>query len=178
MSEARSVFKIFGSLGPGGSVVTFMEKSCRRWFNLAYEIGDPKFHVTAEETRVRELRERFVNEIFEFKSEFNRMTQVSRNPLDPAKAKVQLVKKVHKFQRMIAREERGRLTRERVRYATEKNDIKYNQAVKKLEGLDERIYHNLKEMALNILKPKMEVFTGGMNDAEEDSDEESAKVTD
>lgn len=36
----RTVFKIFGSFGPGGSIVTLMEKVCKSVFNEAYEIGD------------------------------------------------------------------------------------------------------------------------------------------
>ena len=41
MSTGRTVFKIFGSLGPGGSFVTLMEKLCKRAFGEAYELGDP-----------------------------------------------------------------------------------------------------------------------------------------
>lgn len=36
----RSVFKIFGSLGPGGAFVTLTEKIIRRFFNEAYDLGD------------------------------------------------------------------------------------------------------------------------------------------
>jgi hypothetical protein len=38
---SRTVFKIFGSFGPGGSFVTLVEKLCKGLFNEAYELGDP-----------------------------------------------------------------------------------------------------------------------------------------
>lgn len=38
---SRTVFKIAGSFGPGGSIVILMEKLVRRLFNEAYELGDP-----------------------------------------------------------------------------------------------------------------------------------------
>jgi hypothetical protein len=38
----RTVFKICGSFGPGGSFVTLMEKLCKGLFAEAYELGDPK----------------------------------------------------------------------------------------------------------------------------------------
>lgn len=38
---SRTVFKIFGSFGPGGALVILWEKFCRRLYNEAYELGDP-----------------------------------------------------------------------------------------------------------------------------------------
>ncbi len=49
MSEARSVFKIFGSFGPAGSIVTLVEKLCKRYFHDAYEFGDPKYNKSVED---------------------------------------------------------------------------------------------------------------------------------
>lgn len=53
---SRTVFKIFGSLGPAGSLVTIMEKICRRCFNEAYELGDPTAFRTEEEDKIKALR--------------------------------------------------------------------------------------------------------------------------
>ena len=69
---SRTVFKIFSSLGPGGSIVTWMEKLCRRLFPEAYDLGDPTVFKTSEEDQIRELRQEFVNELFNYKSTFER----------------------------------------------------------------------------------------------------------
>ena len=72
--SSRSVFKIFGSFGPGGSVVTLMEKICKSVFNEAYEIGDPTQFKSKEEDELKRVRSEFVNELFGFKGEFDRKT--------------------------------------------------------------------------------------------------------
>jgi hypothetical protein len=37
----RTVFKLAGSFGPGGALVTLIEKICKAFFSEAYEQGDP-----------------------------------------------------------------------------------------------------------------------------------------
>jgi len=69
---SRTVFKIFGSFGPGGSFVTLMEKMCKRIFNEAYELGDPTEFRTDEEDKIKATRQDYVNELFNFKSSFER----------------------------------------------------------------------------------------------------------
>lgn len=64
----RTVFKIFGSLGPAGAFVTMTEKLCRSVFKQAYELGDPAMLVSKEEEEMKVLRSAFVNELFEYKS--------------------------------------------------------------------------------------------------------------
>jgi hypothetical protein len=49
---SRTVFKIFNSFGPAGSLVTFMEKICRRCFNEAYELGDPNVFKSKEDDEI------------------------------------------------------------------------------------------------------------------------------
>lgn len=70
----RTVFKIFGSFGPGGSLVILMEKLCKRLFNDAYELGDPTVFHTPEEDQIKQCRQDFVNELFNFKGSFERMS--------------------------------------------------------------------------------------------------------
>lgn len=53
---SRTVFKIFGSLGPGGSLVILMEKICRRFFNEAYELGDPDQFMALEDKTIQAKR--------------------------------------------------------------------------------------------------------------------------
>ena len=52
----RSVFKLFSSLGPAGSLVSLTEKFCRRFFNEAYELGDPTANQGVEEEHIRNTR--------------------------------------------------------------------------------------------------------------------------
>jgi hypothetical protein len=68
----RTVFKIFGSFGPGGSLVTLMEKFCKGFFAEAYDLGDPQQFHSPEEEEMKRLRQEFVNELFNFKGEFER----------------------------------------------------------------------------------------------------------
>lgn len=72
--STRTVFKIFGSFGPGGSIVVFMEKICKSIFNEAYELGDVTQFKSKEEDDLKKLRNEFVNELFNFKGEFERKT--------------------------------------------------------------------------------------------------------
>mgnify|MGYP001557377521 CR=1 FL=1 len=77
---SRTVFKIFGSLGPGGAFVTLIEKLCKRIFNDAYELGDPTEFRTEEEEKIKQQRQNYINELFNFKSTFERES-TSLNPL-------------------------------------------------------------------------------------------------
>lgn len=69
---SRTVFKIFGSFGPGGTFVCLMEKLCRRLFYEAYELGDPTEFKTPEEEKIKTVRQEYVNELFNFKGSFER----------------------------------------------------------------------------------------------------------
>jgi hypothetical protein len=73
MTTTRTVFKIFGSLGPGGAFVTLTEKFCKYMFNEAYELGDPNQFKSHDEDELKQLRQNFVNDLFNFKGSFERM---------------------------------------------------------------------------------------------------------
>lgn len=45
----RSVFKIFGSFGPGGTFVTLTEKILKRFFHESYDLGDTDVFQAQEE---------------------------------------------------------------------------------------------------------------------------------
>jgi len=70
----RTVFKIFGSFGPGGAIVTFVEKFCKGFFPEAYDLGDPTEFHTDEEDQIKQCRQDFVNDLFNFKGVFERMS--------------------------------------------------------------------------------------------------------
>lgn len=54
-SSSKTVFKIFASFGPAGSIVTMAEKVCRRVFNEAYNLGETTF-TGREESEIKKLR--------------------------------------------------------------------------------------------------------------------------
>lgn len=92
----RTVFKIFGSFGPGGSLVTFMEKICKSVFPEAYDLGDPTVFHTAEEDQIKDCRQEFVNELFNFKGSFERLSS-SLRPENREKAYVELAVILEKY---------------------------------------------------------------------------------
>jgi len=122
---SRTVFKIFGSFGPGGCVVTLTEKLCRRFFNEVYELGDPTEFRTDEEDKIKQARQDYVNELFNFKSKFETYTN-SLNPLVQAKAYIEVSKIIAKYKTLIIKLEKQRLAKERVWYLREENTFKYN----------------------------------------------------
>jgi len=52
----RSVFKIFGSLGPGGTFVTLTEKIIRYVFNDAYDLKNDDEFRASEEVEIAKMR--------------------------------------------------------------------------------------------------------------------------
>lgn len=116
----RTVFKIFGSFGPGGSIVTLMEKVCKGLFNEAYEIGDVSQFKSKEEEELKKLRNEFVNELFNFKGEFERKTSSLKADVR-VEAYVRLGQIFETYKAKTIKLEKQRLARERHFYATEEN---------------------------------------------------------
>ena len=57
----RTVFKLIGSFGPGGSVAILTEKVCRQMFFEAYDMGDPeREQVQESEKKMQEQRAAYV----------------------------------------------------------------------------------------------------------------------
>ena len=52
----RTVFKIFASLGPAGSIPALSEKAFRKLFSAAYDLGDPNVLLSIEESHIKKLR--------------------------------------------------------------------------------------------------------------------------
>jgi hypothetical protein len=70
----RTVFKIFGSIGPAGSILSLFEKLMYVCFYDAYELADPKrTHSKKHVEQAKELREKLVHELFEVHSEIERL---------------------------------------------------------------------------------------------------------
>lgn len=153
----RSVFKIFGSLGPGGTFVTLTEKIIRRFFNEAYDLGDDEEFVAPEESQIAKLRQDFVNELFGMKGAFERKS-TSHNQLVKVRAYADLHKLIEKFKHEIITLEKNRLYKEKTFYTNEENKQKADQAAKKLDTIDADVADNLNKMAIHILKPDMGEF--------------------
>ena len=52
----KTVFKIFASFGPAGSIVSLTEKVCWMIFNEAYELGEAAHFSSKEEAIIKKLR--------------------------------------------------------------------------------------------------------------------------
>ena len=75
----KTVFNIFPSFGPAGSIVNMTEKICRILFREAYEFGDAQAD-SKEDVAIKKLRQDFCNELFNMKGSFETRS-TSLNPL-------------------------------------------------------------------------------------------------
>ncbi len=75
----KTVFNIFPSFGPAGSIVNMAEKVCRMIFREAYEFGDAVY-ASKEDSHIKKLRQDFCNELFNAKGSFETKS-TSLNPL-------------------------------------------------------------------------------------------------
>lgn len=67
----RYVFKFFASIGPGGSWASLIEQMCTAIYSEAYKVGDDDDLESKIDGDIRELREEFINELFEVQEEFD-----------------------------------------------------------------------------------------------------------
>lgn len=119
----RTVFKIFGSLGPAGAFATMTEKICRKIFPEAYELGDPTRLVSKEEEEMKVLRSAFVNELFNYKSQFER-DSISLKKERRVQAYAHLGKILESHKVKMIKVEKNRLNRERIFSKNEGNEVK------------------------------------------------------
>ena len=68
----RTVFAIFGSLGPAGAFVSVAEKICTAIFPKAYNYGDPEQFESDIDRDLKKCREEYILELFKFKNDFTR----------------------------------------------------------------------------------------------------------
>ena len=148
---SRSVFKIFGSLGPGGSIVSIMEKLCKRWFRDAYDLGNPNQFRSSEEDKLKMARKEMIEALFKFRSTFERESvSVTESIKDQAYKTLKDIVSTHKAK--IMNVERQRLTKERVFYLRENDYVKYEQAVRELAHLDEDVNDNCDKMVKSLFE--------------------------
>ena len=146
----RNVFKILGSVGPGGCIATFCEKICRSVFYDAYEQGDPTQKPSEEfQKKAKEQRQAYVDELFNQRGRFEReMLALSTQTQDAAYK--ELCEIILKHKTLIARSEQSRLARERLFFKP--NTIQYKRLVEKSRRIDSDTNDNLIKMALHIVK--------------------------
>ena len=63
----RHIFKIFGSIGPAGAIVSMTEKICTAYFPKAYEYGEEKQFESAIDAEIKKVRADYINELFRLK---------------------------------------------------------------------------------------------------------------
>ena len=62
MSSQKSIFTVFASLGPGGSIMVLFEKLFRSsWFPEGYSLGGDQEYKYAKESHITKLRQDYVN---------------------------------------------------------------------------------------------------------------------
>jgi len=66
----RYIFKLFASVGPGGSWASIVEQVSTSVFPRAYDVGNEDEIETVIDREIKKLREEFVGEMFEVKEEF------------------------------------------------------------------------------------------------------------
>lgn len=66
----RYIFKLFASVGPGGSWASLVEQVCTNVYPKAYTVGDEEEIETVIDKEIKKLREEFIGEMFEVKEEF------------------------------------------------------------------------------------------------------------
>ena len=70
----RHVFKLFGSVGPAGSLVSLTEKICSSIYPHAYNFGDES-HIESQIDRdLRSVREEYIKALFNQKNKFAKKT--------------------------------------------------------------------------------------------------------
>jgi hypothetical protein len=56
----RNVFKVFGSIGPAGALVSLVEKVSTAVYPAAYNFGDPDQHESQIDKDIKGIREEYI----------------------------------------------------------------------------------------------------------------------
>ena len=146
----RNVFKILSSFGPGGCVVTFVEKICHNVFYDAYEQGDPSQAPSQEfQEKAKQTRQQFVEELFEGRGRFERQLQSLSEATQEATYK-ELAEIILKYKVRVVKAEQSRLARERLFYKS--TSVQYKRLVEAARRVDFDTTDNLIKMANHIVK--------------------------
>lgn len=67
----RYVFKLFASVGPGGSFASLIEQVCTSVYPRAYTVGDDDDLETVADREIARLKKDFIDELFEVQEKFD-----------------------------------------------------------------------------------------------------------
>lgn len=147
----RSVFKFFGSIGPGGTFSTLAEKICTSIYPLAYKFGDPEQMESEIDKQIKKLREEYVLELFKIKNKFEKNKASAKSEVKE-QAFNDLLKIINEYIEKMTRMEKNKYMRERIFYQRN-NEIAMYEESNRLYSLCEGITKdNLFKQAITICK--------------------------
>lgn len=158
----RHVFKFFGSFGPGGAVVSLSEKICTSIYPAAYNYGDPEQMESQIDKELKEVRGKYIAELFQFKNKFTRRTSASNSSEQAVSEKEQAYKDliiiIKKYIEKMVRLEKNKYMRERIFYQRNNEIVLYEKANKMYHNCRNEVTDNLVKQAKTICKPTPEEF--------------------
>ena len=158
----RHVFKFFGSFGPGGALVSLSEKICTSLYPAAYNYGDPEQMESQIDKDLKEVRGKYISELFQFKNKFTRRTtgvgSSDEANTEKEKAYKELIIIIKKYIEKMVRLEKNKYMRERIFYQRNNEIVLYEKANKSYHNCRDQVTDNLVKQAKTICKPTQEEF--------------------
>ena len=147
----RSVFKFFGSIGPGGTFSTLAEKICTSVYPLAYKYGDPEQMESEIDKKIKKLREEYVLELFKQKNKFEKHKDSEKLDTKDAAFK-DLLEIINKYIEKMTRMEKNKYMRERIFYQRNNEIAMYEESNRLYNACEGVIQDNLFKQAITICK--------------------------
>lgn len=151
----RHVFKIWGSIGPAGSLVSLTEKFCTNLFPQAYKHGDPEQFESQIDKDLKVIRDDYILQLFNFKSKFEKKKD-DENERD--KAYDDLIAIIKQFIEKSVRLERNKYMRERIYYQRTNQIVMYENSNKMYQSCRTTVVDNLVKTAKTICNPTKQEF--------------------
>lgn len=152
----RHVFKLFGSIGPAGSLVSLTEKICSSLYPHAYNFGDENQVESQIDKDLRAVREEYIKALFNQKNRFAK--KIAQGEETKKEAYEDLIKLIKVFIEKTTRLEKNKYMRERIFYQRERQQVLYDEANKNYNQCNIEIEDNLVKQAKTICKPSKEDF--------------------
>lgn len=153
----RYVFKFFASVGPGGSFASTVEQICTSVYASAYTVGDEDDMESAVDKQLKEMREEFVNALFDIKDEFKEAA-ASEDQDVKDEAYSNLIAMLKKYIAKMTRLEKNKYMRERVYYQRTNQFALYEKANRAYMASTKDVEDNLLKQCKTVCKPSEEDF--------------------
>ena len=137
----RNVFKLFGSIGPAGSLVSLTEKICSYAFPHAYAFGNEDDIESQIDVDIRKLREEYIRELFLYKNKFAK--KIVKGDEEKRQAYEKLIDLIKKYIEKTVRLDKSKYMRERIFYKNEGQDVLYQEANANYLNCKDKIQDNL-----------------------------------